>query len=230
MSCRSAAVHRASTTSNQGTPGGTTSTSGLRSGRLGLGTRPDPTVGAGQLRWGCRRPPGSPIALPLGRTGFEQPCCRPRGTTVPAPGASLRWSALSASPLAALGSARHLGTTHAARGQPRPCRQRHRPLAGAGLGRPEGEPAPDFKAGRSLWPTRLSWSSNGAQGSGGRIGLVSLAGIGSPTWPCSLVGSSGPVHDRADPTKLDQQKERNTSHVTHPRPQLLHLARRLRHR
>ena len=57
-------------------------------------------------------------------------------------------------------------------------------------------------------------------------------------------------NERADPTKLNQQKlsndvldntplshhyetpdhRRRTSHVTRPRPQLLHLTRRLRHR
>ena len=72
--------------------------------------------------------------------------------------------------------------------------------------------------------------TNGAQGSGGRIGLVSLAGIGSPTWPCSLVGSLGPVPDRADRTKLGQQKERVTAMSLAPRPQLLHLTGRLRTR
>ena len=46
---------------------------------------------------------------------------------------------------------------------------------------------------------------HGAQGSGGRIGLVNLAGIGPPTWSSSLVGSQGPLQDRADPTKLSQQ-------------------------
>jgi hypothetical protein len=47
-------------------------------------------------------------------------------------------------------------------------------------------------AGRTLWPTRLTWSSmelHGAQGGGGRIGLVNLGGIGSPTGYSSLVGS-----------------------------------------
>jgi hypothetical protein len=34
---------------------------------------------------------------------------------------------------------------------------------------------------------------HGAQGSGGRIGLVNLAGIGSPTWSSALVGFLGSV-------------------------------------
>jgi single-strand DNA-binding protein len=55
-------------------------------------------------------------------------------------------------------------------------------------GRPRPAPLPVDLAGQVLVADQADMDLHGAQGSGGRIGLVNLAGIGSPTWSSSLVG------------------------------------------